>query len=348
MTDEAAVPSASHVHWIPSSRNAALSSKSAIPVKVARSLFRTFGLEQPSDAEIISFTEAAGYSDVDAAEKLRSLYSEPALIFLEDADNNVVAYYADSGLNKIRVNPETYANLKSLLGASNAVVLAYKPERLLYPVDRDEVSSRFFAPMNFRIEPLMTFARTAENYRVVDAPIVFRKHEIPYYYPTARNSYAVFHIDKIPYAYKSPITLKPIETSEYPLWKEAIPSPIYGIDVDSPLSAYRILPAEHYHSDVHTLKHFCAENPLRCTNYVKHHIDSDVIPTTVLKAYPRVSDIVLSKPTDLKASHILNMCAKNPTACAKYSQVVDADEPCVKSLTYPVLDTLTYLSLIHI
>lgn len=317
-TDDAAIGNVPHVHYVPVPAG---SEHSSIPSKVAHSLIRTYGFNQPSDNDFDDFVEDADYSDEDAPYNLRSLYSAPALIFLEDAGNNVIAYYADRGINTIKAYPETSATLNRLLDTSSAVTLSYRPEKYLHPADRYAVSNRFFAPKNYKIASFL--AKAPENSRVYDSPLVFRKSEIPSYFSPTRTQYVEFDIDKIPYAYRYPVTLKTSDIPEYSLLKERIPYSTYATDADYMWSK---LPVKSHHLESYAMKHFCIKYPLACSRVVKIDDQPDVTPVTVSKEFANVAPIDptkiitlkpeiqnINKPLDAGAE--LNLCVKNPSAC---------------------------------
>lgn len=305
---------------------------SAIPVKLAHSLFRTYGFDQPSDDEFFDFAEDYDYYDENAVAKLRSLYAEPVLIFLKGADDdNVVAYYADRGINTIKAYPETYDVLKSLLKSSNAVVLDYKPEKYLYPADKFALADRFFAPKNFRITPFAASARDAENYGVYDAPVVFLKYEIPSRYQFDRTQYADFDIDKIPYSHKYPVPLKATETLDFPYKKETIPYPTYTYDNVYTPSDFHKLSLKYRGPPIRPPnKHYCSRHPesFICKHHRPHIIvdrESDDISPIVQKPYPYITHIDNVKTTVSKTpKHYLDsedaysLCAKYPYACHTY------------------------------
>lgn len=349
-TDDAAIENIPHVHWTPTDKNTGYwSDHSAIPVKVARSLFRTYGFDEPSDVDIEKLAEDVDDADADdyVPAKLRSLYNEPVLMILGDADKDkFVAYYADRGINSIKAYPETFDVMKNMLGASNVVSLNFRPEKMfLYPEDRYAVSNRFFAPKNLRIVPLTAeFDRAADSYRVHEAPVVLRKYEIPYY-PGGRTPYVDFDIEKVPFSHRYPVTLKMSESLDYPLWKkQTTPYYMYPSYTEFTPNAYKTLhgkyvydttdlipdsylsnlPAKFNRLDVSAWRNYCTKNPEVCYKRIKINAENVKIPhKTIPFDYP----IHIANEDTLKAANFenymdsddaVNMCVKNPLACGTY------------------------------
>lgn len=331
VTDDVPVENVPHVRLIPIDKNTAYGvDRSAIPVKVAHSLFRTYGFDQPSDDELYDFAEDYDNYDENTPAKLRSLYAEPVLFFLKGADDNVVAYYADRGINTIKAYPETHDVLKSLLGSSNAVVLAYRPEKYLYPADRYALANRFFVPKNVKITPNAASTRDTENYGVNDAPVAFLKYEIPSRYQFDSTQYADFDIDKIPYAHKYPVTLKPTETLDFPYKKETIPYSTIAYDSVYAPSDFRKLNLKYRDPHKNPHQFYCSRFPHSDLCKKRPHIiidresDDDVSPV-VKKPYTYITHVDSVKTsTPIAPKHYLysedaySLCAKYPYACHAY------------------------------
>lgn len=333
-----------HSPLLPVTRNIPWIEASELPVNVAQDFIRKFGFVKPSDADILNYADTIGLTDIDVASGLRSLYTDPAMVLLEDDSKNVVALYADTGMNMINAYPETRDTFHSLLDASNAVALVYRPERFLLPSETNAVASRFFVPRNFKISNAVV--NSPEKFAVFDAPIVLRKLEIPAVHPRDRALpyFRLFDIEKIPYAYKSPVHLR-VSDAASPVWYKAIvDSDVYPISHDV---TYPVLKTPHVAAtDAVTplaVKSLCQRNPFLCAKYTKVAADIDV-PSPILKRLPHVTETdprfytVLDttypvlKSANTFASDFSTLsgsnafCARHPFACTNYATLRGADK----------------------
>lgn len=279
---------------------------------MAHTFFRTFGLTKPSDADIVDFCDALDLNERTELAGLHALYSEPVLIFLEDFGGNAIAFYANSGLNMISHYPETRAIFEALLGASKTVFLAYKPERFLRPHMRNSLGGRFFVPENFRLDSLVDAALAATHLKVTEAPIVFRKSDIPDLYPYVRTSSSNFDIHQIQNAVMKPVPLALTEKTAFPTVFSSKPAVTPATE---PVS--NALSANNTNTD--GLQSLFVRNPLACARFARAVENSGLPAATTESTNDSVK--AASYLANEAADYVLKaLLARNPEVGARIAR----------------------------
>lgn len=279
---------------------------------MAHTFFRTFGLTKPSDADIVDFCDALDLNERTELAGLHALYSEPVLIFLEDIGGNVIAFYANSGLNVISHYPETRTIFEALLGASKTIFLAYKPERFFRPHMRNSLAGRFFQPENFRFDSLIEAAVTATHLKVTEAPIVFKKADIPDLYPYVRTSETSFDINQIQNAVMKPVPLALTEKAAFPTVFSSKPATSQA----SSESASSTVTSNNVTAE--GLQSLFVRNPLACARFARAVRDSGLpVPAETKSNSMKAASYLANEAADYVLKALL---AKNPEVGARIAR----------------------------
>lgn len=288
---------------------------------MAHTFFRTFGLTKPSDADITDFFDALGLTERNTLAGLHALYGKPVLIFLEDSSRNVIAFFANSGLNMINLYPETRTIFEALLGATETVVLAYKPERFLRPQLRNSLAGRFFVPENFRFDPLIEAASAAKHFTVNEAPVVFKKSDIPDLYPYVRSSSRNFDIHQIENAVMKPVPLALSEKAGFPTVFSSLPAAtvvnqaIDTISTDAVMTVNALTGNNVTTEGLHSL---FARNPLACARFARAVEDSGLpVSADTASSAMKAASYLADETADYVFKALL---ARNPESCARIAR----------------------------